>query len=67
MAKPFNESLFNASLEALTERGVPDNIAIQASFIIVSDDPSAENLGRTQEDQAVINEAMKYCHEQNTK
>jgi len=61
MAIPFNEGLYNASVKALTENGVPENIAKQASVVVAKDDPDADNLGRTKEDQAVVNEAMKHC------
>mgnify|MGYP005854305933 CR=1 FL=1 len=54
----FNQSLYAASLEALTENGVPVEIAAAASKVVARDDAKLPNLGRSEQDQQVVNEAM---------
>lgn len=53
-----NENLYQASLKALTEGGVPEELAIKASQVVAKDDASRFDLGRTPEDQLIVNQAM---------
>ncbi|MBF2016356.1 MAG: hypothetical protein IGS23_14370 [Rivularia sp. T60_A2020_040] len=67
MTSPFNQSLYEASLKALTSNGVPEEIAHKASEVVASDDASKPDLGRTQQDREAINEAMNYYWEHERK
>lgn len=60
MTSPFNESLYNASLQALTDNGVPSELAEKASQVIASDDPTKSDLGRSDCDREIINQAMNH-------
>ncbi|MDZ8056547.1 MAG: hypothetical protein RMX63_34550 [Aulosira sp. ZfuCHP01] len=53
-----NNQLYQASLAALTENGVPQDIAEKASAVVAKDEPGLPNLGRTAEDQQAVNEAI---------
>ncbi|WP_017652553.1 hypothetical protein [Fortiea contorta] len=55
-----NESLYQASLKALTEHGVPQELAEKASKVVAKDEPGIPHFGRSPEDQQVVNEAMKH-------
>ena len=55
-----NDSLKEAAEIALKEAGVPVNLAVQCAEIVAKDDPSLPNLGRTQEEQQLINSSMKW-------
>lgn len=56
----FKQNLYDASLKGLTENGVPQDVAEKASLVVASDEPGLPNLGRSPEDQAVVNEAMQH-------
>ena len=56
----FNQGLHNSFLEALKDNGVPENIAEQAAVVVASDDALLPDLGRTPEDQLIVNEALNY-------
>ncbi len=43
-----NDSLKQAAEKALSDAGVPVNLAAQCAEIVAKDDPTKENLGRTQ-------------------
>jgi hypothetical protein len=58
MSDNFNQSLYAASREALIENGVPVEIAEAASVVVAKDDVGQPNLGRSPEDQLVVNQAM---------
>ncbi|NJL78345.1 MAG: hypothetical protein HC836_42480 [Richelia sp. RM2_1_2] len=60
MTSPFNESLYNASLQALTDNGVPSELAEKASQVIASDDPTKSDLGRSDCDREIINQTMNH-------
>ncbi|MGB3637479.1 MAG: hypothetical protein WBA39_07870 [Rivularia sp. (in: cyanobacteria)] len=62
MSEPFNQSLYDASVRTLTDNGVPSELAEKASQVIASDDPTQENLGRTESDQQTINGTMDYLN-----
>ena len=63
MSNPnFNQPLYDATVEALFKNGVPMEVAEAASKIVATDDPYQENLGRSPQDQATVNEAMTYFH-----
>lgn len=55
-----NESLKEAAQKALSDAGVPVNLAAQCAEIVAKDDPKKENLGRTQEEQHLINSSMTW-------
>lgn len=55
-----NNDIFHASLEALLEHGCPAELATEASMIVANDDPEQDNLGRSEDDQYVINEVLPY-------
>jgi hypothetical protein len=57
-----NESLYQASVAALTANGVPQQVAEKASVVVAKDDPAKPNLGRTTQDQQAVNEAMTYLN-----
>jgi hypothetical protein len=56
----FNENLYKSSLKALTEAGVPIEIAVPASAVVARDQTGLPDLGRTPQDQEVIKEAMRH-------
>jgi hypothetical protein len=55
-----NEFLKQAAEKALSDAGVPVNLAVQCAEIVAKDDPRKENLGRTQEEQHLINSSMQW-------
>lgn len=55
-----NESLKLAAEKGLIDAGVPVNLAAQCAEIVAKDDPTKENLGRTQEEQHLINSSMEW-------
>ncbi|WP_414546083.1 hypothetical protein [Nostoc sp. CCY0012] len=55
-----NENLYQASLKALTEAGVPEEVATKASQVVANDDAKLPKLGRTAEDQQAVDEALKH-------
>jgi hypothetical protein len=55
-----NESLKQAAEKALSGAGVPVNLATQCAEIVAKDDPTKENLGRTQAEQHLINSSMTW-------
>lgn len=56
----FSQNLYDASLKGLVENGVPEDVAEKASLVVASDESGLPNLGRSPEDQAVVNEAMQH-------
>lgn len=62
MSESFNQSLYDASVKALTDNGVPEDLAEKASQVVASDDGTKENLGRSESDQQTINETMNYLN-----
>ncbi|MBH8575747.1 hypothetical protein I8752_22620 [Nostocaceae cyanobacterium CENA369] len=58
----FNPDLYQASLETLIDNGVPENVASAASAVVAKDDPHQENLGRTEKDQQVVDEAVGHMN-----
>jgi hypothetical protein len=55
-----NSPLEEAAQKALSDAGVPVNLATQCAEIVAKDDPSKPNLGRTQEEQHLINSSMTW-------
>jgi hypothetical protein len=55
-----NKDLYNASFKALSENGVPLELAEKASGIIAKDNPHEPHLGRSQSDQELINNILPY-------
>ena len=62
MSEPFNQNLYDASVKALTDNGVPSELAEKASQVVASDDPTKSDLGRSDSDQQTINETMNYLN-----
>ena len=62
MSSPFNQNLYDASVKALTDNGVPEELAEKASQVVASDDPTKSDLGRSDSDQQTINETMNYLN-----
>jgi hypothetical protein len=46
--------------QTLESAGVPFNLAAQCAEILAKDDPSKPNLGRTEQDQHLINSSVKW-------
>ena len=46
--------------ETLENAGVPADIASKVAEIVNRDDPNKPNLGRSNEDQELINSSIKY-------
>ncbi|HEY9795853.1 MAG TPA: hypothetical protein V6D30_09445 [Leptolyngbyaceae cyanobacterium] len=55
-----NDSLKQAAQKGLIDAGVPVNLAAQCAEIVAKDDPAQPNLGRTQEEQHLINSSMTW-------
>ncbi len=55
-----NDSLKQAAENGLIDAGVPINLASQCAEIVAKDDPAKENLGRTEEEQHLINSSMQW-------
>ncbi len=55
-----NDSLKQAAEKGLIDAGVPANLAAQCADIVAKDDPTKENLGRTESDQHLINSSMTW-------
>ena len=53
--------------KVLLANGVPTNIASSAAGILVKDDPSQPNLGRTEEDQKIIYQAWLHLSKPTSK
>lgn len=60
MSKPFYQNLYDATLKACKERGVPNDLAEKAATIIATDEALAPNLGRTDKDQEIIRQVLPY-------
>ena len=54
------DSLKQAAEKGLIDAGVPINLASQCAEIVAKDDPTKENLGRTQEEQHLINSSTQW-------
>lgn len=65
MSKNFNQDLYQASVKALTENGVPEEVAERASKVVASDDFNSPGLGRTDEDRQDIADAMTHYWKNN--
>ncbi|MCC5640987.1 hypothetical protein LC593_35200 [Nostoc sp. CHAB 5844] len=57
---PRNQRLYTATVQALTDRGCPEDLANQAASVVANDDSGKPNLGRTEADQAVVKQALPY-------
>lgn len=55
--KPFNQKQYEDFYQIQIEGGVPVELAKKAAQIIASDDPYKPNLGRSPEEQEIINSA----------
>jgi hypothetical protein len=58
--KEINQNIYDASFGQLTSRNCPVDLADEASLIVAKDDPTKENLGRSDRDQEVINQVLPY-------
>lgn len=57
---PDSNELRQAYESALTNAGVPTNLASQCAEVLVKDDPTQPDLGRTEDDQHLINSSMTW-------
>ncbi|WP_066376125.1 hypothetical protein [Anabaena sp. CA = ATCC 33047] len=55
-----NDNLFFAAFSELIERGCPTDLAGEAATVVANDDPTKHDLGRTPQDQSVIQQALPY-------
>lgn len=55
-----SDNIFSVALNALTNNGCPEGLAQSAAFIVANDDPFQPDLGRTPEQQQIIQEALPY-------
>jgi hypothetical protein len=55
-----NDNLFIAAINALTNNGCPTELAQLAAEIVANDDPFLPNLGRTPQEQQIIQETLPY-------
>jgi hypothetical protein len=55
-----NNPLKLTAEKGLIDAGVPVNLATQCADIVAKDDPSKPNLGRTQEEQHLINSSLQW-------
>ncbi len=46
--------------QALENAGIPPEMASKAAEIVSRDDPDKPNLGRSKEDQDLINQSLKF-------
>ncbi|MEH2050074.1 hypothetical protein [Nostoc sp.] len=56
----FKQNLYDSSLKALTEAGVPTEIAVAASKVVAKDEAGLPEFGRTAQDQEDVKEAMRH-------
>ncbi len=55
-----SDNIFSVALNTLTNNGCPEELAQRAAFIVPNDDPLQPDLGRTPEQQLVIQEVLPY-------
>lgn len=55
-----NRNVYETSFRQLTQRDCPVALASEASLVIAKDDPTKEDLGRSDRDQYVISETLPY-------
>ncbi|MBA3789569.1 hypothetical protein H0X32_04255 [Patescibacteria group bacterium] len=55
---PDDKDIYQATFKALTESGVPHEVADRAAQVVGQDDFTLANLGRTPQDQDAIAAAM---------
>jgi hypothetical protein len=55
-----NQGLHDATVQALTDRGCPTDLAESAAKVVAKDDPTKADLGRTEADQKVVKQALPY-------
>lgn len=55
-----NSNLFSEALNALTNNGCPLDLAVGAASIVANDDPFQPDLGRTPQQQQIIQETLPY-------
>ncbi|MBD2504076.1 hypothetical protein [Anabaena azotica] len=55
-----SDNIFSVALNALTNNGCPEELAQRAAFIVANDDPLQADLGRTPEQQLLIQEVLPY-------
>lgn len=59
----FNQRIYETSLDVLLTANVPREIAETASKVVASDDASQPNLGRTADDQEVVNQVVEHLNQ----
>lgn len=55
-----NETIREAAQKALINAGVPTELASQCADIVGRDDPAKPDLGRSEDDQRLIEMSMKW-------
>lgn len=55
-----NTELHQAYQSALLSAGVPAKLASECASVLVKDDPTQPDLGRSQQDQHLINSSMEW-------
>lgn len=61
-----NQKLYDASMQFLTESGVPVSAAERASKVVAKDDPNKSDFGRTAQDQKDVTDAMTWMNAEKT-
>ncbi|MBD2302267.1 hypothetical protein [Nostoc sp. FACHB-190] len=59
-----SDNIFFEALNALINNGCPQELAHSAASIVANDDPSKPDLGRTPEDQQIIQQVLPYLQKQ---
>lgn len=57
-----NQKHYEIAVEFFTENGVPPSTAERAADVVAKDNPNQPNLGRTEEDQKTVNDAMTWMN-----
>jgi hypothetical protein len=61
MANPnFNQEQYESYLQQMTDKGIPVSAAKDAAFVIANDQTGEPNLGRTEQDQQKVGDAMTW-------
>jgi hypothetical protein len=56
----FNNGLYEAAKQAALDAGAPEAVAEKSARVVAKDDPTQDNLGRTDEDQDAVWQAWIY-------
>ena len=56
----FNQNIFDASYDVLSQAGCPDDLNLAVSTILGNDDATLPQLGRSDEENDLVLEATRY-------